>query len=75
MLETEDLGVSILHDLHSQRQSLLRADNAVFYLLKAHLICLLFTGSRSLVFSICLHVVSTYTFKGIFEVQSNCFVT
>ncbi|XP_024025298.1 vesicle transport v-SNARE 13 [Morus notabilis] len=29
MLETEDLGVSILHDLHSQRQSLLHADNAL----------------------------------------------
>ncbi|CAN4088433.1 unnamed protein product [Withania somnifera] len=25
MLETEDLGVSILHDLHQQRQSLLHA--------------------------------------------------
>lgn len=29
MLETEDLGVSILHDLHSQRQSLLHAHNTL----------------------------------------------
>ncbi|MED6131575.1 Vesicle transport v-SNARE 13 [Stylosanthes scabra] len=29
MLETEDLGVSILQDLHSQRQSLLHADNTL----------------------------------------------
>lgn len=29
MLETEDLGVSILQDLHQQRQSLLHADNTV----------------------------------------------
>ena len=29
MLETEELGVSILHDLHSQRQSLLHANNTV----------------------------------------------
>ncbi|XP_027154494.1 vesicle transport v-SNARE 13 [Coffea eugenioides] len=29
MLETEDLGVSILQDLHQQRQSLLRADNTL----------------------------------------------
>jgi vesicle transport through interaction with t-SNAREs protein 1 len=29
MLETEDLGVSILHDLHQQRQSLLHAHRAV----------------------------------------------
>ncbi len=29
MLETEELGVSILHDLHSQRQSLLHANNMV----------------------------------------------
>lgn len=30
MLETEELGVSILHDLHQQRQSLLHANNTVF---------------------------------------------
>ncbi|KAL6608138.1 hypothetical protein ACP70R_037683 [Stipagrostis hirtigluma subsp. patula] len=29
MLETEDLGVSILHDLHQQRQSLLRAGDTL----------------------------------------------
>lgn len=29
MLETEELGVSILQDLHQQRQSLLHAHNAV----------------------------------------------
>jgi len=29
MLETEELGVSILQDLHSQRQSLLHAHNTV----------------------------------------------
>ncbi|MED6171209.1 Vesicle transport v-SNARE 11 [Stylosanthes scabra] len=29
MLETEDLGVSILQDLHSQRQSLLHANNTL----------------------------------------------
>ncbi|XWS32904.1 hypothetical protein CRYUN_Cryun22dG0031100 [Craigia yunnanensis] len=29
MLETEELGVSILHDLHSQRQALLHANNTV----------------------------------------------
>ena len=29
MLETEELGVSILHDLHQQRQSLLHAHNNV----------------------------------------------
>lgn len=29
MLETEELGVSILHDLHSQRQALLHADNTL----------------------------------------------
>lgn len=29
MLETEELGVSILHDLHSQRQSLLHAHNTL----------------------------------------------
>ncbi|KAM7483343.1 hypothetical protein LguiB_007926 [Lonicera macranthoides] len=29
MLETEDLGVSILHDLHQQRQSLLHAHNTL----------------------------------------------
>lgn len=34
MLETEELGVSILQDLHSQRQSLLHAhDTVIFYLL------------------------------------------
>ena len=31
MLETEDLGVSILHDLHQQRQSLLHAHDTVSY--------------------------------------------
>ncbi|CAM8880649.1 hypothetical protein QQ045_019507 [Rhodiola kirilowii] len=29
MLETEEQGVSILHDLHSQRQALLHADNTL----------------------------------------------
>lgn len=29
MLETEELGVSILHDLHQQRQSLLHAHGTV----------------------------------------------
>ncbi|KAK8702749.1 hypothetical protein V6N13_021090 [Hibiscus sabdariffa] len=29
MLETEELGVSILQDLHSQRQALLHADNTL----------------------------------------------
>ncbi|KAJ9560048.1 hypothetical protein OSB04_005208 [Centaurea solstitialis] len=29
MLETEELGVSILHDLHQQRQSLLHANNTL----------------------------------------------
>lgn len=29
MLETEELGVSILQDLHQQRQSLLHAHNTV----------------------------------------------
>lgn len=32
MLETEDLGVSILQDLHQQRQSLLHAHKAVHLL-------------------------------------------
>lgn len=32
MLETEELGVSILQDLHSQRQSLLHAHNTVIFL-------------------------------------------
>lgn len=31
MLETEELGVSILQDLHQQRQSLLHAHNTVFF--------------------------------------------
>lgn len=31
MLETEELGVSILQDLHSQRQSLLHAHNTVIF--------------------------------------------
>ena len=39
MLETEDLGVSILQDLHSQRQSLLHAHNTVTKL-KACVLCL-----------------------------------
>ncbi|GLU23240.1 hypothetical protein SLE2022_392630 [Rubroshorea leprosula] len=30
-LETEELGVSILQDLHQQRQSLLHARNAVWF--------------------------------------------
>lgn len=30
MLETEELGVSILQDLHQQRQSLLHAHDTVF---------------------------------------------
>lgn len=30
MLETEELGVSILQDLHQQRQSLLHTHNAVY---------------------------------------------
>ena len=34
MLETEELGVSILQDLHQQRQSLLHANDTVFLLLK-----------------------------------------
>ncbi|KAL6870993.1 hypothetical protein ACP4OV_014841 [Aristida adscensionis] len=29
MLETEDLGVSLLHDLHRQRQTLLHADETL----------------------------------------------
>jgi vesicle transport through interaction with t-SNAREs protein 1 len=29
MLETEELGVSIMHDLHQQRQSLLHANDTV----------------------------------------------
>ncbi|PIN03355.1 hypothetical protein CDL12_24119 [Handroanthus impetiginosus] len=29
MLETEELGVSLLQDLHQQRQSLLRANNTL----------------------------------------------
>ncbi|CAH9120960.1 unnamed protein product [Cuscuta epithymum] len=33
MLETEELGVSILHDLHQQRQSLLHAHNTAWMLL------------------------------------------
>lgn len=33
MLETEELGVSILHDLHSQRQSLLHAHDTVIFLI------------------------------------------
>lgn len=33
LLETEDLGVSILEDLHSQRQSLLRAHDTVILLI------------------------------------------
>ncbi|KAK6123197.1 hypothetical protein DH2020_043054 [Rehmannia glutinosa] len=32
MLETEELGVSILHDLHQQRQSLLHAHNTLIIL-------------------------------------------
>ena len=40
MLETEELGVSILQDLHSQRQSLLHANNMVtiFKYLKLNLV-------------------------------------
>ena len=40
MLETEELGVSILQDLHSQRQSLLHANNTVtiFKYLKLNLV-------------------------------------
>lgn len=30
MMETEEIGVSILQDLHGQRQSLLRAGDTVF---------------------------------------------
>ena len=43
MLETEELGVSILQDLHQQRQSLLHANDTVFLLLRSHLgfICIL----------------------------------
>lgn len=33
MLETEELGVSLLQDLHQQRQSLLHANNTVRLLL------------------------------------------
>lgn len=33
MLETEELGVSILQDLHQQRQSLLHAHNTVSLML------------------------------------------
>jgi len=36
MLETEELGVSILQDLHSQRQSLLHAHNTVSFLFLVH---------------------------------------
>lgn len=32
MIETEEIGVSLLQDLHSQRQSLLRAGDTVFAL-------------------------------------------
>lgn len=32
MLETEELGVSIVQDLHQQRQSLLYASNTVYFL-------------------------------------------
>lgn len=32
MLETEELGVSIVQDLHQQRQSLLYASNTVYHL-------------------------------------------
>lgn len=47
MLETEELGVSILQDLHSQRQSLLHAHNTVifFHLLKGSYIYNCFTIS------------------------------
>lgn len=31
LLETEELGVSILQDLHSQRQTLLHAQNTVHF--------------------------------------------
>jgi hypothetical protein len=44
MLETEELGVSIMHDLHQQRQSLLHANdtvsnNAVNSLYLSQLVC------------------------------------
>jgi vesicle transport through interaction with t-SNAREs protein 1 len=33
MLETEELGVSVLEDLHQQRQTLLHAHNKVLHLI------------------------------------------
>lgn len=36
MLETEELGVSILQDLHQQRQSLLHAHNTVCFTAQVH---------------------------------------
>lgn len=45
MLETEDLGVSILSDLHQQRQSLLHADNTVRALINLDGICKYISGS------------------------------
>jgi len=43
MLETEDLGVTILQDLHSQRQALLHAHHTVTnYLSCFNLFCVFF---------------------------------
>lgn len=39
MMETEEIGVSILQDLHGQRQSLLRAGDTVFTLFNLLFIC------------------------------------
>ena len=53
MLETEELGVSILQDLHSQRQSLLHAhDTVTFYQTHIQFVCHLQASNLVLLVSV-----------------------
>jgi len=60
MLETEDVGVMILQDLHSQRQSLLHAHHTVT--LPLALTFFLFSFSNKMLFKIYFHIVVNYNF-------------
>lgn len=60
MLETEELGVSILHDLHQQRQSLLHAHGTVLlsFSINFFIFCLNLHKSDCFLFCLCqLHGV------------------
>ena len=62
MLETEELGVSILQDLHQQRQSLLHANNTVCPL---HVLLLVHLQSHRFIrafFTFWLYFISCFVF-------------